>query len=142
MVMRFIHVAMMTLLGATLASAQSTRTLEGNIPFAFEMRGIVLPAGEYLVDFARDQSLISLHAKEGGKNAAFVVTFAVYPRVTERGQAKLIFNKYGERYFLSQIWHPSFVRELPKSKQERELVTSRVLAQNPIRVVIAARLVR
>lgn len=54
--------------------------------------------------------------------------------------ARLVFNRYGEEYFLSQVWTDGgqLGRELPKSKRERSL--EKVLAQHaskPERVVIS-----
>lgn len=60
------------------------------------------------------------------------------------GKPQLVFNKYGERHFVSQArgWETSLT--LLKSEHERELVTSRLVTRNasPQIVVVAARVVR
>lgn len=141
--MRIIQVAIVALLAVTLANAQTAvPALSAEIPFAFEMRGVTLPVGEYRISFSEDRSWFTIKSTQNDRAAAMGLTFTVYSTAKSSSEAKLVFNKYGDRYFLSQVWHPNFVRQLPKSKQERELVTSRVVAQNPIRVVVAARLVR
>ena len=51
---------------------------------------------------------------------------------------KLVFNRYGDQYFLSKIWAPSSDtgRELPKSRLERE-VAQRLSEGGP--TVVAAK---
>jgi hypothetical protein len=142
-VMRYLNLAIAAMLSVMLVNAQSGMpSLRADIPFTFEMRGLSLPAGDYRVDFSADRGYVTVRSQENAAEAAMGLTIGVYPNRAKEIEPKLVFNKYGDRYFLSQVWHPSLVRELPKSKQERELVTSRVVAQNPVRVVVAARLVR
>ncbi|MFN7934308.1 MAG: hypothetical protein U0R19_13340 [Bryobacteraceae bacterium] len=141
--MRVIQTAILALLAATFANAQSNLpALRADIPFAFEMRGVTLTGGEYRIDFSENRSWITVKSMENARDSALGVTFSVTLDKKTPGEAKLVFNKYGDRYFLSQIWHPAIARELPKSKQERELVTSRVVAQIPVRVVVAAKVMR
>ena len=141
--MRILNLAITSLMSVMLAGAQSGfPALRADIPFTFEMRGLLLQAGEYKVDFSQDRAYILIQSGEKRIETCISLTFAVIPSSKSDSEPKLVFNKYGDRYFLSQVWHPMVVRELPKSQQERELVTSRVVAQNPVRVVVAARLAR
>lgn len=117
-------------------------TLEGNIPFAFELSGTVLPAGEYEVRLAPP---VMLQNKADPGWTSFVLTYSLYQPTWDRNKeaTKLVFNKYGDRYFLAEIWSMARSHGIPKSRQERELVTSRlVTGVRPERVVIAATLVR
>lgn len=140
--MKILRVAIVALLAVMLASAQTAApALSAEIPFAFEMAGVTLPPGEYRVTFSPERTWIMVRDLDTN-DSALAVAFSVYPKDMSADNVKLIFNRYNDRYFLSQVWHPNVVRELPKSKQERELVTSRLVAQNPVRVVIAAKLVR
>jgi hypothetical protein len=54
----------------------------------------------------------------------------------EQDQTKLVFHRYGDQYFLSQVWTAgeSDVRELWKSRAERELIKRRAnhLAKNAV----------
>lgn len=141
--MRAVKTAILALLAATFANAQTTvPALRAEIPFVFEMRGATLPAGDFRIDFSEDRSWFTIKSLEDSKESAIGVTFSVALHKQSPNEAKLVFNKYGDRYFLSQIWHPNIARQLPKSKQERELVTSRVVAQIPVRVVVAAKVMR
>lgn len=141
--MRVVQTAILALLAATFANAQTTvPALRAEIPFAFEMRGVTLSGGEYRVDFSEDRNWFTIKSLENASESAIGVTFSVTLNKQTPSEAKLVFNKYGDRYFLSQIWHPAIARQLPKSKQEREMVTSRVVAQIPVRVVVAAKVMR
>jgi hypothetical protein len=53
--------------------------------------------------------------------------------------ARLVFNKYGDRHFLAEVWYPNFTRTLMKSRSERALVTSKLVASGPERVIVLAR---
>jgi len=141
--MRIAGLAIGALMSVMLASGQSgLPELRADVPFAFEMRGLTLQAGDYSIGFSTDRTYIVVRSRENSAQAMIGLTFGVTPSRRSDIEPKLVFNKYGDRYFLSQVWHPMVVRELPKSQQERELVTSRVVAQNPVRVVVAARLAR
>ena len=56
-------------------------------------------------------------------------------------EAKLVFHKYGNRYFLAEIWTPGYEAwKVMKSKEERSLERDTRLVKNfkPERIVVAA----
>jgi hypothetical protein len=54
------------------------------------------------------------------KSAAMVLSHNIRP-ATRDTTGKLIFNRYGNEYFLSQVWTPAMGGVgLPKSKLEKE----------------------
>ena len=102
------------------AMAQSNVTLKADVPFEFVASKNTLPAGEYRVQFlASSPTLAIANANRSAK--AVVLTNAVEADQPAR-QAKLVFRKYGDRYFLAQIWIDGVARgnELPVSRTERE----------------------
>ncbi len=118
----------MTMIGALLVlSAVSGRAQAGAnftvvVPFHFTVSGKVLPAGEYIV--ARSQPFnegIMIRAKDGSAGA-FVQTIPVQTRDYQE-QTRVVFNRYNDQYFLSQVWISGnrTGRELHKSRQERAL---------------------
>lgn len=117
-------------IGPVVAHAQSERLI-AKIPFGFYVGGKELPAGEYTVQRVEgNMSLVRLADREGHT----LMTFAI-PAVREPEHgAKLIFNKYGDEYFLSEIrWmESSTALEFVPSSRERELakktVPQRILA--------------
>ncbi len=55
------------------------------------------------------------------KNAVMLLTTGVSSRKVSE-DARLVFQRYGESYFLSQLWKPGYDvgRQFPQSKLERE----------------------
>lgn len=126
---------------AFLAAAQFVRAQEpvkAKIPFAFTAGDTALPAGEYRVEKVggAPQALV-IRCTAGGP-AIMVVTSPASVNAPQE-KSKLIFRRYGNRYFLAQVWSAgsSRGRELRKSSVEKE---QRLLAHNetPDQVTIAA----
>jgi len=119
------------------AMAQSNVTLKADVPFEFVASKNTLPAGEYTVQFwAGSPTLAVANADRSAK--AVVMTNAIEAdRPAE--QPKLVFRKYGDRYFLAQIWVDGVARgnELPVSKTEREW--TRRASQPQVIAIIARR---
>jgi hypothetical protein len=101
------------------ASAQSSKTVaEVNIPFAFQTPLQTLPAGMYRID-RESGTLIRLQGP--GTAAGFVEMHgAIKARAADHGY--LVFDRYGNKYFLHQIWtegsHDGL--ECSKSRAEKE----------------------
>jgi hypothetical protein len=84
-----------------------------NIPFAFIVASKVLPAGNYVVRIHGDSGVVEIC--EEGIYCESVVTSPVEV-VQAPAKAELAFRKYGDQYFLSQIWPAGRVgRHLPDS---------------------------
>src|SRR5216683_937244 len=101
---RFTVLSFLLMLTAVTVSAQSERIRVINIPFSFIVGQKTLPAGEYTVEPNRKDSdnVWLVQSKEGHATALFT-TMPVRARGTQE-EAKLVFHKYGDQYFLSQIW--------------------------------------
>jgi hypothetical protein len=91
-----------------------------NVPFDFIVKDVTLAAGVYTV--AADSNGLLLIRDAKGHGRALVVTMAVQSAKAQ-DQAKLIFNRYGNRCYLSQIWRSgeSSGRELYRPRSERKL---------------------
>ena len=118
-------------------SAQSERSIT-NIPFDFIVGGKTLPAGEYTVAPNRRDSLNVwlLQSRNGHVNALFT-TGSVRASETQE-KTRFVFHKYGDQYFLTQIWTigGNSGRELPMPRLEREVAKNStrqtiVLAKGP-----------
>ena len=125
-------IAMIVLVGSMAMAAQaqtSGRTqLIANIPFEFNVGNKTLPAGEYAVSQVNpssDRVVLQLRHKEGGAGT-MVQMNSVIGKAPEN--AKLIFSRYGNRYFFAQAWVDGDTSglQVPKSKAERasELASS------------------
>jgi hypothetical protein len=102
------------------ASAQTITQLRANIPFEFMVGGTTLPAGEYIVNARLTPGGLTIRSEDGREGALALVNPTDSPY--NSNQTTLVFNRYGNQYFLSQIWMPyrGMGYQVPKSKVERE----------------------
>ncbi len=109
-------------LGAIQMHAESLG--EFAIPFDFTVGNKTLPAGDYSVRNVNSGSFAIRIQNRETYASAIAITNAVQ-NYSNRGYAKLVFHRYGNRHFLSQVWSGYRVgRQLPKRYQELSLVTS------------------
>jgi len=116
---------MMIIAASVSANAQTLQyRLTANIPFDFSVAGEKLPAGKYWINRAQQGNgdmVIQISSVDGHSNVTrlTIPVFADKPAKT----SSLVFNRYGDEYFLSKIWPigGSTGRELTKSRAEREL---------------------
>ena len=105
---------------ALLANAQTgSQTLRANVPFDFVVGDKTLASGEYAVaPINEDATGIRVSGRNNHQNA-IRLSIPVQTKGSSN-RAMLIFHRYGEQYFLSQVWLPgSEGREMLKSKAER-----------------------
>ena len=110
------------LLLATASAFAQTGVVKANIPFNFIVNKVDLPSGQYRLETVGTTGVaMTIQSTDSKVNKAFL------PNDCESGKAqattKLVFHRYGDQYFLSQIWKAGEVRgkELPKSGREREV---------------------
>jgi hypothetical protein len=99
-----------------------TITLKGNVPFDFHMGKVDMPAGEYTVH--QSGSLVTVRTAQGRHVSAMYLTLPT-PAPAGRADGALVFNRYGDDYFLTKIWVPNSTegRILPTSSREKELIS-------------------
>jgi hypothetical protein len=97
--------------------------LKADIPFDFVVGDKQLPAGEYQVK-SLHQAATQIQSTDTRSTAIVLTTGMQAAKISNTG--KLVFNRYGDQYFLSKIWAPwsDAGRELPKSRLEREVAQS------------------
>lgn len=108
---------------AVSARAQASFPLEANIPFDFVVGKQTLPAGEYRIERVSSNRLEPLMIRStDGHASTIVLTMAVLANDWQ-SESKLVFNRYGDKYFLSEIWTAGNQsgRGLYKSPRETEL---------------------
>ena len=115
---------MMVAMFAATASAQGQSLsdhVRGKIPFDFVVGDKQLPAGEYFIENAQSTSNIIM-AIRSRHSVANALTIPVQVR-TPTDTAKLVFHRYGDQYFLFQVWQAGTTtgRAVPKSDAERGL---------------------
>ena len=106
---------------ATTRVAQAQNAMAVNVPFDFVSGGKTLPAGEYTVRASGAGNTLILIDRQDASVSALIITHAVVSLDTQT-ESKLIFNRYGDRYFLSQVWSEgnSQGRQLLKTAREKE----------------------
>ena len=94
--------------------------LQATIPFDFTIGSKSFTPGKYLLRPEVMQSVLAVQSVDG-KSGAMTLTRPV--QASKMSSARLIFNRYGDRYFLSQVWaNGNQGRELLPSSAERELI--------------------
>lgn len=112
------------LLLLTAAVAFSQEVITAQIPFQFHIGESVLPSGSYTVDNHMNHSVLLFRSAHGAQ-AAMIFSNAVQSTGIP-SPPKLVFNRYGEQYFLAQVWlgNSGAGRELPRSRHEKELAAT------------------
>jgi len=110
-------VVMLSLVTASATKAQSSRQV-ANIPFDFVVGSEELQAGEYRVETV---SSTGMAMKISGEHQGVYRLSSTITASRRAETGKLVFHRYGNRYFLAEIWTPgeSVGRELLKSKDEK-----------------------
>ena len=100
------------------ALAQSTNLAEVTIPFTFQTDHQTFAAGTYRIALQSDH-LVLLRGP-GNSYGMILMNDAVNVHPSDHG--KLVFDRYGNKYFLRQIWTAGtgVGLDCPKSRAEKE----------------------
>jgi hypothetical protein len=102
--------------------AQNIVGMHANIPFSFRMGDKLLPSGTYLIQASGSAIIVR---EEGGRLVA--ASFMTIPesRATPPDNGELVFNRYGDEYFLASVWTPYSKdgRALAKTKHEKDVAS-------------------
>lgn len=111
--------ALVLTFGALLGAAQGKKSVILKAQFGFMVEQKELPAGTYQI--LVDHGWLKISSIDGSK-AAMVLTLPVSGKTPE-GTGQVVFNRYGDHYFLSQVWLPEMEtgRQTLESREEREL---------------------
>lgn len=94
--------------------------IKANVPFEFSAGHGMLPAGEYAITQNGIQSVVTLSLGRRGVEL-------MLPKSTEwldhQDATKLVFHRYGDEYFLAEIWSglDGSVRKLNVNPRERQM---------------------
>jgi len=107
------------LLLISVPSTYAQATIEATVPFNFMVGKAEMPAGTYTIN-RLSSSAIEIKGSTTKKSAVSIV-WSEGPSGSDSA-AKLVFNRYGDSYFLSQVTRGSgaSVMQLPTSKLEQE----------------------
>jgi hypothetical protein len=113
-------VALVIVFAAAKVGADSGQ-ISAFIPFEFTVRGTTLPAGTYTVSpQVGSLDVLSVNHRTGG---VYLLGNRVHAADAKDGATRMTFHRYGDRYFLNQVWLGSGMGgfTLPETIEEREL---------------------
>lgn len=113
---------------AALAASAKAQTLgnalRANIPFDFTVAGKKLAAGHYSITRAtRTNGDLVLEVNSLDEHSRVFPITSRMETLTARDKSVLIFHRYGDEYFLAQVWAAGSTtgRAFIKSRRERQL---------------------
>jgi len=116
------------------AHAQIVGDLDVNIPFQFHAGNTKLPAGKYRIHMLDDSDLtvMEITSADGSTSALFQVQESEANAAPAKSE--LIFNKYGNRYFLAKLFDEGNPNgsEVLKSRYETKLSQAALEAQERV----------
>jgi len=90
-------------LAAAMAAHAQTPRLTADVPFPFYVGTHLMPQGSYKVDETADGHVAWIRSMGQRDALQAITTFNVEgKKLTE--PARLVFHRYGDEYFLAQIW--------------------------------------
>lgn len=137
--------ALMTLIvafaiAAPMVHAQSQTIMKANVPFGFNVGSTYMPAGSYEVRALGSRATL-IQSKNGHDKVLALFSPAGPSKAVD--ETKLVFNKYGDRYVLAQIWTSTSGEGLqaPKADLEKEITSAsnRRTSGGPETVIVALR---
>ena len=123
-------IALVTVVGSAQGQSLANR-LRANIPFDFIVADKKMSAGEYSIGRAQQDSgdtFVQISGVDGHSNAIRLTT--PVQTLEPNDQDTLVFHRYGDQYFLFQVWPAGATtgRVLRKSRSESDI--ERKLAAN------------
>ena len=120
-------------------NAQTPSRIEVNIPFDFSAGKTTLKAGAYSIK-RTSANLLAFRSADGKTTALVNAPLTIGARDSKAGE-RLVFNQYGDQYFLSQVWlSVDTGRQLFTTGAETKVAREYKLANNnakPRRVEVA-----
>jgi hypothetical protein len=113
---------------------QAQSRLVVNVPFDFSLGQNEMAAGKYEVESISDQ-LAAIRNLDTGVAQVFIKS--VHMRAGRPGSPRLVFDKYGEQYFLREVWDGNTGIQLQPSRRERELLVANSWFSSPENVTVA-----
>ena len=114
--------------------------LTANIPFDFTVGGKKFAAGQYSIVRNNQTSgdLVLSISSADNRSRAFPITIAVETSIAKE-KPTLVFHRYGDEYFLAQVWPAGATtgRSFFKSRRERQLEKEQHDTANNMKVSMA-----
>lgn len=115
MILSVVTLAMITAVAS--ANGQSVNS-KASVPFEFAVGEKTLPAGDYAVDSITSSGDVLRIRDINSQNSAMRMTTLAEGKAR---QSRLVFHRYGQRYFLAEVWVANEGRTLSTSREERAI---------------------
>jgi len=112
----------LALLTGAAAYAQSSQIMRVNVPFDFTVGDTSLPAGMYSVTSDDNAGgVLTFHNQQARKGA--IVLSTPCESTTAAAHTELVFHRYGNSYFLSDVWESgrSIGQHVGTTRRENEI---------------------
>jgi hypothetical protein len=103
------------------APAQAQISLSVTLPFAFQVEEIKFPQGAYLIKQENPAKKITIRSQKGSASGQFAGSPLPPQSVFERDETWFVFHRYGDKYFLSEIWSHHLGQLMTTSSAEKQL---------------------
>jgi hypothetical protein len=118
------------LLTAAMASAQTERVAV-SVPFMFVVGFHTLPAGEYTIEMSPETDTMAVRSGGSLGEIRSTLTTLRADGVRKPGQSRAVFQRYGNRYFLAEVWSEGTGQMLIPGQLERKLGQDRISDRDP-----------
>src|SRR3954451_13156115 len=105
-------------LSVVAAQAQTKVMIKANVPFDFTVGNNRLESGTYTV--SQLATNVDAWYNENGRGL-FMIKTIPSGKTLSPDTYKLVFHRYGDEYFLSQIWSEGESQEVPITQREKRL---------------------
>ena len=116
---RISAIGLLTIASLATCTGAIAQQLKANIPFGFTVGNTWMPAGEYTISSPLRQ-VVQVRSADLAK----IATIVSPQSSNEPGSgSKLVFDKYGDQYFLRRVLSPNFASlnlDVPQGKAEKQ----------------------
>jgi len=118
--------AMSVALSMSAAANAHTTQLKVAVPFDFMAGDTVLPAGDYDVQSTDTWGGKALSIHNVTSNAGTLILSDSCQMAKTSDSNKLVFYRYGNRYFLAEVWtaNTNIGRKMPLNQRQKELAVN------------------
>jgi hypothetical protein len=129
-----LRISMLAALAAGVSQAQSAQ-LTADVPFQFTLGSHTLPAGAYRVAPSVNTHVVTIQSPA---DQAVPVLSISATSARRQKMSKLVFHRYGNHYFLAEIWTSGADSgwQIPQSNLERELAAQKTTPRTQILVAL------
>jgi hypothetical protein len=124
---KMIKLTLTLLAAAALTLPLNAQSVKIDAPFEFAVGSTTAPAGQYVIRYQAGSPVMSI-AGADWNNKYYTNLLGAVEGSNRAAQEKLIFNRYGDQYFLAEIWTRTSRISVPKTRTERELASRNVTA--------------